>query len=64
MGYCMSVTELIVRNRGGIMPALITNAGDQAAPRFLEFFTVNIHNRNTRAAYARAAGNAVRSQIS
>jgi site-specific recombinase XerD len=31
-------------------------AGDRAALRFLEFFTVNIRNRNTRAAYARAAG--------
>jgi len=31
-------------------------AGDRAAQRFLEFFTGNIRNRNTRAAYARAAG--------
>jgi hypothetical protein len=31
-------------------------AGDRAALRFLEFFTGNIRNRNTRAAYARAAG--------
>jgi site-specific recombinase XerD len=34
---------------------LIGRAGDRAARRFVEFFTVNICNRNTRAAYARAA---------
>jgi site-specific recombinase XerD len=37
------------------LPALIAGAGERAAWRFLEFFTVNIRNRNTRAAYARAA---------
>ena len=37
------------------LPALIAGAGKLAAWRFLEFFTVNIRNRNTRAAYARAA---------
>jgi hypothetical protein len=36
------------------VPALIAGAGDRAALRFMEFFTVNIRNRNTRAAYARA----------
>jgi integrase/recombinase XerD len=38
------------------LPALIAGAGNRAALRFLEFFTVNIRNKNTRAAYARAAG--------
>ena len=47
------VTE---NNTGVILPALIAGAGERAAWRFLEFFTVNIHNKNTRAAYARAAG--------
>ena len=37
-------------------PALIADAGDKAARRFVEFFTVNIRNQNTRAAYGRAAG--------
>ena len=37
------------------LPVLIAGAGDRPALRFLEFFTVNIRNRNTRAAYARAA---------
>ena len=38
------------------LPALIAGAGDRAAWRFLEFFTVNIRNENTRAAYTQAAG--------
>src|ERR1700680_2634759 len=38
------------------LPALITHAGKKAAWRFLEFFTVNIRNKNTRAAYGQAAG--------
>jgi hypothetical protein len=37
------------------LPALIAGGGDRAALRFPGFFTVNIHNRNTRAAHARAA---------
>jgi site-specific recombinase XerC len=35
------------------VPALIADAGDQAAWRYLEFFA-NIRNPNTRRAYARA----------
>ncbi len=38
-----------------VLPALIAGAGKQASLRFLEFFTVNIRNKNTRKAYARAA---------
>ena len=36
-------------------PALVAAAGPAAERRFWEFFTVTIRNRNTRAAYARAA---------
>ena len=36
------------------VPALVTAAGDRAAYRFLEFFTAQIRNANTRRAYARA----------
>lgn len=43
-------------NFSASMPALIERAGEPAARRFLEFFTVNIRNPNTRAAYGRAAG--------
>ena len=35
-------------------PALIAAAGERAKLRFLEFFTANIRNPNTRRAYARA----------
>ena len=36
------------------LPALIAVAGESAARRFLEFFTVTIRNKNTRLAYAKA----------
>jgi site-specific recombinase XerD len=37
------------------LPPLIAGAGERAAWHFLEFFTVNIRNPNTRGAYTRAA---------
>ena len=37
-----------------VLPALIAAAGDQAAWRYIDFFTANIRNPNTRRAYARA----------
>jgi integrase/recombinase XerD len=36
------------------LPALISREGRRATTRFLEFFTVNIRNPNTRLAYAKA----------
>jgi hypothetical protein len=42
------------------LPVLIGGAGEPAAPRFLEFFSVNIPDRNTRAAYTWAAGAVLR----
>jgi site-specific recombinase XerD len=36
------------------LPATITSAGERASKRFIEFFTANIRNKNTRMAYARA----------
>ena len=36
------------------LPKLITNAGRRAEKRFVEFFTANIRNKNTRLAYLRA----------
>jgi integrase/recombinase XerD len=52
----MTSDLILARNTAGpTLPALIAGAGDRAALRFLEFFTVNIRNKNTRAAYARAA---------
>jgi hypothetical protein len=56
------------------LPAVIARAGEKAAWRFIEFFTANIRNKNTRAAYAHAVteffnwceqrhGNFIRTQI-
>jgi hypothetical protein len=33
------------------LPAVLVAAGDSARVRFIEFFTANIRNRNTRRAY-------------
>jgi site-specific recombinase XerD len=38
------------------LPAVIAVAGERASRRFVEFFTANIRNRNTRMAYMRALG--------
>src|ERR1700677_4961331 len=52
----MNLEPVIIQNtEGPKLPALIANAGEQASWRFLEFFTVNIRNKNTRAAYTVAA---------
>jgi len=36
------------------LPAIVRARGERASRRFIEFFTANIRNRNTRMAYARA----------
>jgi site-specific recombinase XerD len=51
--------ELILFEAKGVLPAAVTptiirKAGARAAKRFVEFFTANIRNRNTRLAYHRA----------
>lgn len=38
-----------------LMPALIAELDEQASWRYVEFFTANICNTNTRRAYARAS---------
>ena len=45
---------------GLIVPALIADAGEGAARRFFQFFTANIENDNTRAAYAQAVAQFLR----
>src|SRR4051812_19653243 len=47
--------ELIIAGTDALIPVQVAAAGEQAAIRFIEFFTANIRNRNTRLAYARAA---------
>lgn len=39
-----------------VVPGLVADAGDDAATRFVEFFTAHIRNANTRQAYGRAVG--------
>jgi site-specific recombinase XerD len=46
--------ELVIVDHQTPVPAAIAAAGAPARKRFVEFFTANIRNRNTRAAYARA----------
>jgi len=49
--------ELIPRQESGrVLPALLVQEGDQAGKRFIEFFTAQIRNKNTRAAYGQAVG--------
>lgn len=53
--------EIIIGESGQVLgvpldavPALFRNAGDNATRRFIEYFTANIRNVNTRMAYAHA----------
>ncbi len=46
--------EIVIPGSQTLVPAPIAQAGEQAARRFIEFFTANIRNPNTRQAYARA----------
>ena len=43
-----------VHQAASSVPAVVAASGPDAARRFLEFFTVNIRNKNTRKAYFRA----------
>jgi site-specific recombinase XerD len=45
---------LTLLSASALVPALIASIGDQASWRYVEFFTANIRNPNTRRAYARA----------
>jgi site-specific recombinase XerD len=44
------------RVAGLLLPAIVVASGERTASRFVEFFTANIRNRNTRQAYGRAVG--------
>jgi site-specific recombinase XerD len=39
-----------------VVPVIVARAGNTAAWRYIDFFTANIRNQNTRRAYARACG--------
>jgi site-specific recombinase XerD len=51
-----TASEIFTRSVAGValIPSLIANAGESAAWRYVDFFTSNIRNPNTRRAYARA----------
>ena len=44
--------ELAIAGSQSLIPVQVAAAGEDAAKRFIEFFTANIRNPNTRAAYA------------
>ena len=44
----------LIRAGMDALPSIIRAQGERASRRFIEFFTANIRNRNTRTAYARA----------
>lgn len=56
MGTQVVAARTVARVGFAVLPALITDAGERASERFVEFFTATIRNKNTRAAYARAVG--------
>jgi site-specific recombinase XerD len=51
----LAVPQPLTRAGLDAVPALFAGPGDRAAYRFIEFFTANIRNKNTRTAYTRAA---------
>lgn len=50
-----SADDSLAASAGFHLPALVTDAGDRASRRFVEFFTAHVRNPHTRRAYARAA---------
>jgi hypothetical protein len=50
------MNQLVPFRSADAPPALVAAAGGRAQERFIEFFTANIRNRNTRRAYAQAVG--------
>jgi L,D-peptidoglycan transpeptidase YkuD (ErfK/YbiS/YcfS/YnhG family) len=47
-------TKLVRPEKGIALPTIIASEGQRASKRFLEFFTANIRNPNTRLSYLRA----------
>ena len=47
-------SNLAIKREPMVVPILIADEGEQASWRYVEFFTANIRNANTRRAYARA----------
>ena len=49
-----STTLANVKSSKFLLPEIISHAGKETSQRFIEFFLVNIRNKNTRGAYAQA----------
>lgn len=49
-----SAGGITAQSPGAVVPLLVAASGDTASWRYVEFFTANIRNPNTRRAYARA----------
>lgn len=56
----LPVPRHLVRAGFETLPAIVASRGEKASWRFVEFFTANIRNQNTRRAYARAVGDFLR----
>lgn len=52
----LPVSRQLARAGFETLPAIVASRGEKASWRFVEFFTANIRNPNTRRAYARAVG--------
>jgi integrase/recombinase XerD len=52
--YRPGCAEVISPSRLCVPPTPVAHAGERASERFIEFFTANIRNKNTRLAYAGA----------
>jgi site-specific recombinase XerD len=50
-------TAVVKAGGASVVPAIIAAEGEPASWRYIEFFTANIRNPNTRRAYARACAN-------
>ena len=53
-GQTIELAPVSGTTSGLVLPGLIAREGERAQRRFVEFFTANIRNPNTRVAYARA----------
>ena len=52
-----ATTALVASGQTGILvPAMVSDAGEETLKRYLEFFVAHIRNPNTREAYGRAVG--------
>ncbi|WP_158933283.1 hypothetical protein [Acidisphaera sp. S103] len=49
-----AISFTTVLPEGALIPSMVAEAGESAAWRYVDFFTSNIRNPNTRRAYSRA----------